>query len=179
LHLPVPLQSRCVVFLQIIQVLKTCFDLIHTELLLFPYKVIPLRVGKEKAPGGIIECVPNVKSRDEVGKLGFPTLFDYFLNTFGRSESRSFEDARRNMIRSLAAYAVVCYILQIKDRHNGNLLVTEGGHLVHIDFGFLLGISPGGNLGFETASFKLTQVRGPRCNAVLFCFTLGFLPGND
>jgi len=60
-------------------------------------------------------------------------------------------------VRSLAAYAVVCYVLRIKDRHNGNVLITGKGHLVHIDFGFLLGISPGGNLGFETAAFKLTQ----------------------
>ena len=60
---------------------------------------------------------------------------------------------------SLLLFKCLVVCPQIKDRHNGNLLVTGQGHLVHIDFGFLLGISPGGNLGFETAAFKLTQVR--------------------
>jgi len=52
----------------------------------------------------------------------------------------------------------VCYILQIKDRHNGNILIDNAGHIIHIDFGFILSIAPGG-INFEKAHFKLTNVR--------------------
>jgi phosphatidylinositol kinase/protein kinase (PI-3 family) len=65
--------------------------------------------------------------------------------------------ARANFVASLAGYSLVCYILQIKDRHNGNILIDRDGHIIHIDFDFFISNSPGGNMHFEKAPFKLTS----------------------
>jgi len=46
--------------------------------------------------------------------------------------------------------------MQVKDRHNGNIMIDIEGHIMHIDFGFLLSNAPGKGIKFEQAPFKLT-----------------------
>jgi phosphatidylinositol 4-kinase B len=57
----------------------------------------------------------------------------------------------------VAASSLYCYLFQIKDRHNGNIMIDQRGHIMHIDFGFMMGSAPGGAFSLEDAPFKLTR----------------------
>ena len=50
------------------------------------------------------------------------------------------------------------WVLMLRDRHNGNLMLDSEGHYFHIDFGFVLGHSTGKQIGglVECSPFKLT-----------------------
>mmetsp|Transcript_8961 Transcript_8961/g.26912 ORF Transcript_8961/g.26912 Transcript_8961/m.26912 type:complete len:789 (-) Transcript_8961:36-2402(-) len=118
----------------------------------------PYQILATSADSGFIETIKNSKSMSSLrSDPKFTTLPAFFRTKFGGEKSARYKRAVNNFVRSMAGYSVVCYILAIKDRHNGNLMLDAEGHLCHIDFGFLLSNSPGGNREFERAPFKLTQ----------------------
>ncbi|KAI4298362.1 hypothetical protein L6164_031933 [Bauhinia variegata] len=141
-----------VLALQVIALLRDIFDAVGLNLYLYPYGVLP--TGPER---GIIEVVPNTRSRSQMGETTDGGLYEIFQQDYGPVGSPSFEAARENFIISSAGYAIASLLLQPKDRHNGNLLFDNVGRLVHIDFGFIFEISPGGNMRFESAHFKLSH----------------------
>ena len=110
----------------------------------------------------IFRCI--FKTHEDLRQEQFATqliasLHDFYLYNYGNGDANSllYKKAMNNYISSLAGYSLVCYFLQIKDRHNGNILIDNEGHLIHIDFGFLLSNAPGKGLKFENAPFKLSN----------------------
>ena len=126
------------------------------EFWLKPYDILAL-----SPDCGLIEAVPDTVSLDALRKKGYPrqykSLLDFFHKFFGLKHSNEFLMAQNHFIISLATYCIVCYIISIKDRHNGNILLDSKGHVIHIDYGYILAKTPGGNFGFEKAPFKLTR----------------------
>ncbi|KAF9207720.1 phosphatidylinositol-4- kinase [Haplosporangium sp. Z 27] len=141
-----------VLAIQLIAVFKNIFTSVGLDLYLFPYRIVAT------APGcGMIDVIPNSISRDQLGREKVNNLQDYFVTKYGGVDSIEYQKARNNFIQSVASYSVVSYLLQFKDRHNGNIMIDDDGHVIHIDFGFILDISPGGNINFESSPFKLTS----------------------
>ncbi|XP_063716543.1 phosphatidylinositol 4-kinase beta-like [Symsagittifera roscoffensis] len=118
-------------------------------------KVSPVNVLVTGPDSGFIEPLMNTVSLHQIKKQHH-TLPDYFRKEFGEVYSETFLTAQLNFVRSVAAYSLICYLLQVKDRHNGNILLDNEGHIIHIDYGFVLNMSPK-NMGFESSAFKLTQ----------------------
>ncbi|KAL7680729.1 putative pleckstrin domain, protein kinase-like domain superfamily, Zinc finger, FYVE/PHD-type [Plasmopara halstedii] len=122
-----------------------------------PMWVKRYRIIATSSSTGLIETLINAISLDGLKKReGYVSLLHHFEKSYGPPDSHRFKIAQRKFIQSMAGYSLVCYFLQIKDRHNGNIMLDDEGHIIHIDYGFLLGIAPGGMLSIESAPFKLT-----------------------
>jgi phosphatidylinositol 4-kinase len=138
--------------LQLIQKFIEIFKASNLPIWLKCYRIIAT-----SSSTGLIETLANAMSLDGLKKReGYVSLLNHFEKSYGPVNSPRFIEARKKYIQSMAGYSLVCYFLQIKDRHNGNIMLDNEGHIIHIDYGFLLGIAPGGSFSIETAPFKLT-----------------------
>ena len=135
--------------MQIIRRVKEILSTSGINVFLRPYEIVIISDNS-----GIIECVPDAVSIHTIKKSSKANknLVHFFHSVWGRN----FEEAQKNFVESTAGYSLICYLLNLKDRHNGNILLDNEGHIIHIDFGFFLTNSPG-KLNMESAPFKLTK----------------------
>ncbi|TQS36322.1 hypothetical protein Golomagni_03231 [Golovinomyces magnicellulatus] len=150
------------------QLIQVCHEIWKDEKT--PVWVKRMRILVSGESSGLIETITNGVSLHSIKRCltlsaiesgqnprrRIASLKDHFLKAFGSPQSSAYHAAVDAFKRSLAAYSIISYVLQLKDRHNGNVLIDNEGHIIHIDFGFMLSNSPG-SVGFEAAPFKLTQ----------------------
>jgi hypothetical protein len=104
--------------------------------------------------GGSVEVIPNSRSIHEIKSYYPSNYFDFEVKKSSGYIVR--KKSIENFLESLAGYSLFCYLLQIKDRHNANILLNKDNRIIHIDFAFILGSLPG-NLKLEAESFKMSE----------------------
>ncbi|XP_064480543.1 phosphatidylinositol 4-phosphate 3-kinase C2 domain-containing subunit alpha-like isoform X2 [Ornithodoros turicata] len=94
---------------------------------------------------GILEAVRNVSTLRYIqtehlgitGSFNTRTIADWLLKQ--HPDPANYHAAIENFVRSCAGCCVATYILGVGDRHNDNILLATSGHMLHIDFGKVLG----------------------------------------
>lgn len=99
----------------------------NLDIRLIPYEVLPL--GKDS---GIIEFLKDAITIDSLRKREGSL-------TFIKQDPIKV----KNFMKTLVGYSLITYLLQVKDRHNGNIMIRKDGSIIHIDYGFFLSNAPG------------------------------------
>ena len=126
-----------VMAMQLIKRLQQIFKKANVKLYFRSYEILIT-----SSNSGMIEFLPDTLSvaalkKKMIKEMTTPELAN--LRTFYEWYFRDkYQEAQLNFIRSLAAYSLFTYVFAIKDRHNGNIMIDRKGHLIHIDFGFML-----------------------------------------
>lgn len=96
---------------QLLVALKRIWSEERVPLWVRPYRILVL-----SNDSGLIEPILNTVSVHQVKKNSRMALREYFLQEFGDANSEAFLSAQRKFVESCAAYCVVSYLIQVKDR---------------------------------------------------------------
>lgn len=133
---------------QVLTQIKEIFMAERLPIYIRNYKIILI-----SDTSGLVETVQDAISIHRIKADGkFGSLSQYFVENF---EEENLLRAKKNFLHSLVGYSLASYLLQIKDRHNGNIMIDSFGHIIHVDFGFVFGKYPG-ILYLESAPFKFS-----------------------
>ena len=97
------------------------------------YKVLPLTPRH-----GWIVMLENTETLYEIRQRG-KTLQNVLLDKLSHLTVLEF---RQRFAKTCASACVLCYVMGVGDRHLSNMLITEDGKLLHIDFTYVLGDDP-------------------------------------
>lgn len=90
---------------------KQIWDEENIDLWVRPYQIVCL-----SNDSGLIEPILNTVSLHQIKKNSNKSLREYFMDEFGGDDSENFKAAQRNFMQSCAAYCLISYLLQVKDR---------------------------------------------------------------
>jgi phosphatidylinositol 3-kinase len=124
--------------LQIIMLMDKLLKKENLDLKLTPYQVLAT-----SSEIGMLQCVPDSTALASLFK-DFGSIRNFLKNRAPDASAPNgiSREAMDNYIKSCAGYCVITYLLGIGDRHFDNLMITDQGHMFHIDFGFILGRDP-------------------------------------
>lgn len=100
------------------------------------YPVIPT---SDKS--GWVEIFDDCTTLYDIKYVKQTTIMDYIME---HNPTKTAYAIKTKFIKSVAISCVLSYILGLGDRHLENIIVTNNGELLHIDFGFLFGEDPHG-----------------------------------
>jgi len=137
--------------MQLIKTFKEIWEAANLPLQLRTYEILAITSNT-----GIMETIIDAVSISTLKKrLGAGLTLQNFYDQVVGWGSTDLMLIQKNFVETVAATSLLCYFLQVKDRHNANILIDRTGRVIHVDYGWILDNTMPINL--ESAPFKLTQ----------------------